>query len=51
MKKKIRVTFGLGGGRVEESESFIIKIVCLVYILLSVLDTALWRKYLRIKMR
>ena len=37
MKKKFRVTFGLGGGRVEERESFIIKIVCLAYILLLVL--------------
>ena len=31
--------------RESESESFITIIVCLVEILLSVLDTALWRKY------
>ena len=33
---------GLGGGEMKESESFITTIVCLVGILLSVLDTALW---------
>ena len=38
-----------GRGRVEESESFISKIVCLVFISLSVLDTAMWRKYSRNK--
>ena len=36
-----------GRGRVEESESFISKIACLVFIFLSVFDTALWRKYNR----
>ena len=33
----------------SESESFITMIVCLVEILLSVFDTALWRKYSRNK--
>ena len=42
---------GLEGDELNKSESFIIQIICLVYILLSVLDTALWRKYLQIKMR
>ena len=37
---------GLGGDKPNESESFIIVIVCLVCLLLSVLDTVSWRKYL-----
>ena len=37
--ENFQVTFGLG---VEESESFIILTVYLVYIYLSVLDTTLW---------
>ena len=37
---------GLGGDKPNESESFIIVIVCLVCLLLSVLETVSWRKYL-----
>ena len=40
---------GLGGDEMKESESFITIIVCLVGILFSVLDAALWRKYSRNK--
>ena len=40
---------GLGGDEMKESESFIMMIFCLIGFLLSVLDTALWRKYLRNK--